>query len=85
VTYRVLYTEEAARRIGKLDKTVKDRVGKAISRLSENPELGKRLTGLLSDRWSYRVGDWRILYKIRKKELVILILTIGHRRDVYAT
>ena len=83
MTYRVLYTEEAARRIGKLDKTVKDRVGKAISRLSENPELGKRLTGLLSDRWSYRVGDWRILYKIRKKELVILVLTVGHRRDVY--
>jgi len=83
VTYRVLYTEEAARRIGKLDKTVKDRVGKAISRLSENPELGKRLTGLLSDRWSYRVGDWRILYKIRKKELVILVLTVGHRRNVY--
>ena len=83
MTYRVLYTEEAARRIGKLDKTVKDRVGKAIGRLSKNPELGKRLTGLLSDRWSYRVGDWRILYKIRKKELVILVLTVGHRREVY--
>lgn len=83
MTYRVLYTEEAARRIGKLDKAVKDRVEKAISRLSENPELGKRLTGLLSDRWSYRVGDWRILYKTRKKELVILVLTVGHRRDVY--
>lgn len=85
MTHRVLYTEEAARRIDKLDKTVKDRVGKAISRLSESPELGKRLTGLLSDRWSYRVGDWRILYKIRRKELVILVLTVGHRRDVYGS
>jgi mRNA interferase RelE/StbE len=83
MTYRVLYTEEAARRIGKLDKAVKERVAKAIVRLSENPELGKRLTGLLSDRWSYRVGDWRILYKVRKNELVILVLTVGHRRDVY--
>ena len=83
MTYHVLYTEEAVRRIRKLDKTVKDRVGKAISRLSENHEIGKRLTGLLSDRWSYRVGDWRILYKIRKKELVILVLTVGHRLDVY--
>ena len=83
MTHRVLYTQEAARRIDKLDKAVKDRVGKAILRLSENPELGKRLTGLLSDRWSYRVGDWRILYKIRKRELVILVLTVGHRSDVY--
>lgn len=83
MTYRVLYTEEAARRLAKLDKVVKGRVGRAIVRLSEHPELGKRLTGLLSDRWSYRVGDWRILYKVKKNELVILVLTVGHRRPVY--
>ena len=83
MTYRVLYTEEAAKKIGKLDGPVKERVRKAIARLSEHPELGKRLTGLLSDRWSYRVGDWRILYKVRKAELVILVLTVGHRSAVY--
>lgn len=84
MTYRILYTEEAARRIGKLDKVAKERVAKAIVRLSEHPELGKRLTGLLSDRWSYRVGDWRILYKVKKNQVLILILTVGHRSDVYA-
>lgn len=83
MTYRILFTEEAADRIRKLDKAVKERVRKAILRISEHPELGKRLTGILSDRWSYRVGDWRILYKVRKTEVVILILTVGHRRDVY--
>lgn len=83
MTYRVLYTQEAARRIGKLDGAVKERIRKAINRLSEHPELGKRLTGLLSDRWSYRVGDWRILYKIRRTELLILVLTVGYRREVY--
>ena len=83
MTYRVLYTQEAARRIGRLDGAVKERVRKAINRLSEHPELGKRLTGLLGDRWSYRAGDWRILYKIRKMELLILVLTVGHRREVY--
>ena len=83
MTYRILYTEEAARRIAKLDKAVKNRVGRAIVRLSEHPELGKRLTGLLSDRWSYCVGDWRILYKVKRNELLILILTVGHRSDVY--
>ena len=83
MTLRILYTEEAARSIGKLDKPVKERVGKAITRLSEHPELGKRLTGLLSDRWSYRVGDWRILYRVKKMEVLILILTVGHRSDVY--
>ncbi|NJN70789.1 MAG: type II toxin-antitoxin system RelE/ParE family toxin [Nitrospira sp.] len=67
----------------KLEKAVKERVGRAIVRLSEHPELGKRLTGLLNDRWSYRVGDWRILYKVKKNELLILVLTVGHRSDVY--
>ena len=81
MTYRVLYTKEAARRISKLDAAVKERIRKAVDRLSEHPELGKRLTGILSDRWSYRVGKWRILYKIRKSELIILVLTVGHRRD----
>ena len=81
--YRVIYTEEAAKRIGKLDSAIKERIRKAISRISEHPELGKPLTGLLSGRWSYRVGDWRILYKIRKSELVILVLTVGHRSSVY--
>ncbi len=83
MTYRVVYTEEAAKRIARLDPSVKDRIRKAILRLSEHPELGKRLTGLLSDRWSYRVGDWRILYKVRKTELLVLVLTVGHRSTVY--
>ena len=83
MTYRILYTEEAARRITKLDKAVKEQVGRAIVRISEHPELGKHLTGLLSDRWSYRVGDWRILYKVKRNELLILVLTVGHRSDVY--
>ena len=81
--YRVLYTTEAARRIARLDKAVKQRIQRAIERLWEHPESGKRLTGLLSDRWSYRAGDWRILYRVRKSELLILVLTVGHRRDVY--
>lgn len=83
MTYRILYTEEAAHCIRKLDGAGKERVRKAIVRISEHPELGKRLTGLLSDRWSYRVGDWRILYKIREAEVLILILTVGHRSKVY--
>ena len=83
--HRVLYTAEAARRIARLDKAVKERIRRAIERLSEHPELGKRLRGLLSDRWSYRAGGWRILYRVRKSELLILVLTVGHRSEVYDT
>ena len=81
--FRVRYTKEAASQIRKLDKTIKERIRRYIERLADHPELGKRLTGLLGGRWSYRAGDWRILYKVFKGELVVLILTVGHRRDFY--
>jgi mRNA interferase RelE/StbE len=83
MTYRAVYTEEAARQIRKLDNPIQQRIRKAVERLCIHPELGKRLTGVLSDRWSYRIGDWRILYRTRKQELLLLVLTIGHRREVY--
>jgi len=83
VTYRVLYTQEAARQIRGLDASIRARIRQAIEKLAERPESGKRLTGLLSDRWSYRTGDWRILYRIRNAELLVLILTVGHRSAVY--
>ena len=83
MSYRALYTQEAAKQIRGLDKSVKKRVEQAILRLCSQPESGKRLKGVLAGRWSYRVGDWRILYKIQKYELLILILTVGHRREVY--
>jgi len=80
---RLSFTEEAADRIRKLDKSVRSRVQKALDRLCEHPDLGKPLTGVLAGRWSYRVGDYRILYKIHRQELLVLVLTVGHRRDVY--
>lgn len=83
MTYRVLFTQEASRVIKKLDHSVKVQIGRALDRLAANPEIGKHLTGLLNERWSYRFGDWRILYKIRKSELLVLILTVGHRSRIH--
>ncbi|MCB4756751.1 MAG: type II toxin-antitoxin system RelE/ParE family toxin [Elusimicrobia bacterium] len=81
--FQVLFTREFLRRFKKLDGTVKERIQKAVDALAEDPYQGKRLTGVLADRWSYRVGDYRILYKIFQDRFVILALTVGHRRDVY--
>jgi len=50
----------------------------------ENPRrYGKGLRGELSDQWRYRVGDYRILAKIVDEKVLILVLEIGHRREVY--
>ncbi len=83
MTYRVVIMDEAVGQIGRLDASMRGRVRDAIDRLRSQPEIGKRLKGLLTGRWSYRVGDWRILYKIDRGRLLVLVLTVGHRREVY--
>ncbi|TIW19463.1 MAG: type II toxin-antitoxin system RelE/ParE family toxin, partial [Mesorhizobium sp.] len=50
----------------------------------DNPrELGKPLKGPLATFWRYRVGDYRVICDVQDRRLVILVVTIGHRGDVY--
>jgi mRNA interferase RelE/StbE len=55
----------------------------AIDSLPEEPYQGKKLSGELADRYSLRVGPYRILYRIFKDRLVIFVIDVGHRREVY--
>lgn len=45
--------------------------------------MGKPLKGELSDKWSLRVGDYRIIYMIDEKEKAVVLYSVGHRRKVY--
>ena len=50
----------------------------------ENPrQQGKALTANRKGQWRYRIGDYRLICEIRDEELVIIALSIGHRRDIY--
>ncbi len=50
----------------------------------DNPRLfGKPLKANKKGQWRYRVGDYRIIVEIRDSKLIILVITIGHRRDIY--
>ena len=82
--FKLLYTEEAKKQIAKLDERTKIKTNEALEKIAKNPETGKPLTRELEGRWSYRVGDYRIIYRIYRTEVIVLILTMGHRRDVYA-
>lgn len=53
-------------------------------KLRDNPRLtGKALQGKLSGLWRYRVGDFRLLCRIEDNELIILVIEIGHRKEIY--
>ncbi len=58
-------------------------IGRKIEKLKTNPELGKPLVGKLTGLWSLRFGKFRALYQIRRGELLILILNLGHRKNIY--
>ena len=54
-----------------------------LSDLARDPTVGKPLLGELKGYWSYRVGNFRMIYIIRKTEIVIEILRVQHRKEVY--
>lgn len=68
----------------KLDKQTRDRLGKAAQLLSSNPHppAAKHLVGT-EGTFRIRTGDWRLLYVVRDRELIVLIVKVGHRSDIY--
>lgn len=87
MAWRIEYTGTAKNQLRKLDpqiaRRILDYMDKRIAPLEDASSVGKALTGPLSSLWRYRVGDYRIICEIRSAELLILAVTIGHRRDVY--
>ena len=81
--YKLAYTEEAKSKIDRFDAVVKRQLKAAIERIAQNPDIGKKLTHELSGFWSYRSGDYRLVYQIFHKEVFVLVVTMGHRKKVY--
>lgn len=81
--YRVEVRPAALRALRKLDPTVRPRIEGAIVLLAEDPRppASRPLTGRPAYR--VRVGDYRIIYTVHDDLLLIIVVTLGHRRDVY--
>ncbi|MDM8567873.1 type II toxin-antitoxin system RelE/ParE family toxin, partial [Candidatus Halobeggiatoa sp. HSG11] len=52
-------------------------------KLVKNPYAGKKLVGNLSEYYRYRVGNYRIIYEIIEEDIVVVIIKIKHRKDIY--
>lgn len=89
MTYRVRFTEAARKELKKLDKStaalIMAWIKKNLEGCSNPRQHGKGLTANPSGQWRYRVGDYRLLAEIQENEIIILILNIGHRRDIYGS
>lgn len=85
--YELKYEARAVKQIKKLDpatrKLIKSWIEKNLLNTDNPRQHGKGLTGSLSQYWRYRVGDYRILAEINDAEIIIIIVEIGHRRDIW--
>lgn len=84
MTYAIEVGPSAARRLGKLDPPVRRRIQAAVELLAEDPRPpgGKKLVGG-DGEWRVRTGDYRIVYEIHDDVLLVLVIALGHRREIY--
>jgi len=84
MTYTVTVAPSAARQLRKFDPQVRRRLQAAIEllRADPRPPAATQLVGGAGE-WRVRTGDYRIIYEIHDAQLVVLVLRLGHRRDVY--
>ncbi|GJQ64288.1 MAG: hypothetical protein SCALA702_33410 [Melioribacteraceae bacterium] len=82
--YKIEWKKSAVRELKKLDTTIIQRILDEITNLSINPFPSgiKKITGT-KDTYRQRVGNYRIIYEIIGKRLVLLIIHVGHRKDIY--
>ena len=87
MTYKIETTSRFDKEFKKLDKYTKKMIKAWIEKNlidCENPRThGKGLTSNRSGQWRYRIGDYRLICEIQDNELIILALSVGHRKDVY--
>ncbi len=85
MVYKVVYLDGVEKDLKALDRAVARKILNRIDTyLRQSPyELGKPLTGQFRGYYRYRWGDYRVIYKIAEKQILIYILRIGHCRDIY--
>jgi mRNA interferase RelE/StbE len=84
--YKVEFSKSAAKEFKKLNKSLRGKVVEALSFISQNPYSEflniKKLKGA-DELFRIRIGDYRIVYNVQKKVLIIVVIKIGHRKDIY--
>jgi len=80
---QIRYSNEAAKIIGKLSAVERERIVEQIQTLADVPDRGKPLKGGLSGWRSLRVGNYRVIYQHFPDAHRVIVLTLGHRKDIY--
>ncbi|WP_093389787.1 type II toxin-antitoxin system RelE family toxin [Rugamonas rubra] len=88
MVWRISFSASAEKQLGKLDRPVAQRIltflRERVAVLDDPRAIGEALHGgELGEFWRYRVGDWRLICEIQDKKILITVLSLGNRREVY--
>lgn len=83
MTYAIEFSKSTQKEFSKLSPQVRLRIAKSIYKLEINPRKGNVRPMVGTKSWRLRVGNYRVIYDILDQKLVILIIKVGHRRDIY--
>lgn len=82
MTYEIVFTARAEKQFSKLEPKIQEHILGVLERIRIRPfNFAKRLVG--TDYYKLRAGDYRIIIDIKNKQVLILVLEIGHRRNIY--
>jgi len=84
--YEIVILPSALKEMTKLQAILRDRINKHIKHLADKPRLGEPLQGDKAKKrhlWKLSVGDYRIIYQIKKDRLLIIVVRVGDRKEVY--
>ena len=83
--YQIVFTKQVYKSLRRIPKNVVDRIREKLDQIAKDPYATHTNVTRLQNRPGYRlrVGDWRVIYDIRKEELVILVLKVGSRGEIY--
>ena len=80
--YEIIFSDKAKTQIKKLSQEIRERIGRAIERIRIRPGAYiKRLIGC--PYYSFRVGDYRLILDIKNDKLIIFVIELGHRKNIY--
>ena len=81
--YRLIISPQAQKELKKIKKAHQLPIRLLIEEIREDPQLGKSLNRDLKGKFSYRLGVYRIIYKVNQKDGIINIISVGHRSKIY--
>jgi mRNA interferase RelE/StbE len=88
MAWKIDLSSNALKQLRKLDKPIANRILKflrgRIEKLDDPRKIGQRLQGPLGDFWKYRVGDYRVICSLQDDKLVVWVVRIGRRSEIYS-